>query len=239
MHFHLPRRHRRRLLLPPGLLALAGLLLLGCLALRPWQERLTRRSVLQLTMPVPPRPANSRPVGNPAIRWYLPTVAEATVMRPWHTAYFTGRTNNDVSEQRRIAAMTHAILIDSLNSNGIRVRFAQKARYEQLVFLLNLMEKEGFRKYWIDFYHSPITFYALTDAYKPITEFNSRILCGGVITFPPPPPPLKPFWVRFDDWITEFWSFHWLLPLERPEWRAPLVLLALLFLLSFRRLMWP
>ena len=51
MHFHLPRRHRRRLLLPPGLLALAGLLLLGCLALRPWQERLGRKVVMQLTMP--------------------------------------------------------------------------------------------------------------------------------------------------------------------------------------------
>ena len=51
MHFYLPRRHRRRLLLPPGWVALAGLLLLGCLALRPWQERLKRQVVLELTMP--------------------------------------------------------------------------------------------------------------------------------------------------------------------------------------------
>ena len=36
MHFYLPRRHRRQLLFPPGLLALAGLLWLGCVALGPW-----------------------------------------------------------------------------------------------------------------------------------------------------------------------------------------------------------
>ena len=51
MHFYLPRRHRRRLLLPPGLVALAGLLLLGCLALRPWQERLSKKVAFELTMP--------------------------------------------------------------------------------------------------------------------------------------------------------------------------------------------
>ena len=37
MHFYLPRRHGRQLLFPPGLLALAGLLWLGCVALGPWQ----------------------------------------------------------------------------------------------------------------------------------------------------------------------------------------------------------
>ena len=59
MPFHLPRRHRRhrrRLLLPPGLVALAGLLLLCCLALRPWQEWLTRRNVIELNML--PRPVS-------------------------------------------------------------------------------------------------------------------------------------------------------------------------------------
>lgn len=51
MHFYLPRRHRRYLLFPPGLLALAGLLWLGCVALGPWQEALKLKSVMQLTMP--------------------------------------------------------------------------------------------------------------------------------------------------------------------------------------------
>ena len=37
MHLYLPRRHRRQLLFPPGLLTLAGLLWLGCVALGPWQ----------------------------------------------------------------------------------------------------------------------------------------------------------------------------------------------------------
>ena len=35
MHLYLPRRHRRQLLFPPGLLTLAGLLWLGCVALGP------------------------------------------------------------------------------------------------------------------------------------------------------------------------------------------------------------
>ena len=35
--FYLPRRHRRKLLFPPGLLAMAGLLWLGRVAVGTWQ----------------------------------------------------------------------------------------------------------------------------------------------------------------------------------------------------------
>ena len=37
MPFYLPRRYRRKLLFPPSLLALAGLLWLGCVAVGTWQ----------------------------------------------------------------------------------------------------------------------------------------------------------------------------------------------------------
>ena len=49
MHFYLPRRHCRRLLFPPGLLALAGLLWLGCVYITQ-NVRLKPFPVLQLTM---------------------------------------------------------------------------------------------------------------------------------------------------------------------------------------------
>ncbi|MGI4736024.1 MAG: hypothetical protein ACRYG7_12685 [Janthinobacterium lividum] len=47
----LPRRHYRRLLLPPGWVALGFLLLLGCLALLSHRQQLRLENVLQLTMP--------------------------------------------------------------------------------------------------------------------------------------------------------------------------------------------
>jgi hypothetical protein len=57
------RHHRRRLLLPPGMLALAGLLWLGAVMLQGWGPRLHRQNVMQLTLP--PRPT-------PDIIWQMP-----------------------------------------------------------------------------------------------------------------------------------------------------------------------
>lgn len=53
------------------------------------------------------------------------------------------------------------------------------------------------------------------------------------------------FGIRFDNWVTEFWQLQWFrqlwqakqAQLRQPEWRFPLALLALLFLLNFRRLL--
>lgn len=62
MHFYLPRRHRRPLLFPPGLLALAELLWLGCVALGRWEPALRLHNVVQLTSQCFRRLLNPKPV---------------------------------------------------------------------------------------------------------------------------------------------------------------------------------
>ena len=50
IHLPYPRRTRRRLLLPPGLLALAWLLWLGCVAV-PQLRGMKRQTVMQISIP--------------------------------------------------------------------------------------------------------------------------------------------------------------------------------------------
>ncbi len=235
MHFHLPRRHRRPLLFPPGLLALAGLLWLGCLVLSRWQKSLKPRYALQLTMPVL-RPVDYLP-DTPTVRWYLPTVAEAQVMRPWQDAFFTGVHTTDAIEQRRVATLAQAIATDTLQANGIRVRFAQKSHYEQFIFLLNLMKKEGLRKYWVDFYHSPTTFYVLTDAYAPASASDIiPIVCTYSLYRAPLVPAPVSLWTQIKTWTADLWTFNRLHPFLQPEWRVSVWVLGVILTLNGWRL---
>ncbi|WP_125932444.1 hypothetical protein [Hymenobacter glacialis] len=233
MHFHLPRRHRRALLFPPGLLALAGLLWLGCGAVGLWQEQLKPRYVVQLTAPT------IKQSNSPELGYYIIPPAEAQKLRPWREAYFSGNPKSDLQTQECITTAIRAIKADTAQDGGVRVRFAREARYEQFVFLLNLMNKEGFKQYWIDFYHFPVTFYALTYAYNPLTDLDaclSGIDVKYVVELPPPP---LPFWVQFDNWVTDFWQLEGLRFLQsfwQPEWRASLCVLALITMLSSWRI---
>ncbi|GAA3966509.1 hypothetical protein [Hymenobacter antarcticus] len=235
MHFYLPRRHRRRLLFPPGLLALAGLLWLGCWAMRPWQEQLKGRNVIQLTMPVTPRG------DQPSLRYEVPNPAKVCKTCSWHDARFTGNRAADRRAQIQITQYVHDIKADTMHAGGMRVQLAPTARYESFVFLLNLMLEKNIKKYWVDFTRSPTVFYAITDAYKPIPpELSGCFLCNDVINYQPPLPVPVSLWVRFDNQVTEFWQLHWVRPLlqafQQPEWRASLWLLAAIAALSSWRL---
>ncbi len=53
----------------------------------------------------------------------------------------------------------------------------------------------------------------------------------------PTPTPGLPLLYRFNKAVIAFWTLQWLAPLKQPEWRVPLALLALLFLLNVRRLL--
>lgn len=236
MPFYFPRRHRRLLLLPPGLLALAGLLLLGCLALRPWQERLKRRSVVQLTMPIRPQPDDSKLT----INNFLPNPDTLRKHYSWHNAHLTGNIQQDGWKQQQIISVLHRIAEDTLHGGILSVQLGPKARYSNMIFLLNLMLRENVKYYWLDITRHPTTFYALHKAdnpTKPIPVFS----CGTndrLIRLPIPKQ--SNLGVHFDNWVTDFWQFRWLeqllLPLQQPGWRGPLALLALLFLLNGRRL---
>ena len=153
MPFHLLRRHRRPLLLPPGVLALAGLLLVGCLALRPWQAQLTRPTTLQLTMPV--RHGNSI-VSN------VFEPEKLTRFREWHDTYLNGSRDGDTRRARGIVRQAARMQAAPLRDQRLRVQLGPHATYSELVFLLNTMNRFNIKKYVLDINHGPTIFYAFT-----------------------------------------------------------------------------
>lgn len=241
MHFQLPRRYHSRLLLPPGLLALAGLLLVGCLALRPWQKQLKRRSVLQLTMPIRHRPDHNKLT----IYNFVPDPDTLLKHYSWRKAHLTGNPRQNDWEQQRVISTLHKIVADTSHSGILSVQLGPKTRYSNMVFLLDLMLRENVKCYWLDITRHPTTFYALQQAYNP-HQLILAFSCGTndhLIRLQNPKQPTLS--VRFDEWVTDFWQLQWLKQLwqpewsqllKQPEWRVPLALLALLFLQNIRRL---
>ena len=153
MPFHFLRRHRRSLLLPPGLLALAGLLLVGCLALRPWQEQLKRPTVIELSMPV--RHGRS----------FLTTVfepAKLTRFQSWHDTYLNGSPSGDARRTLGIIRQVAAMQAMPLRDQRLRVQLGPHATYAELVFLLNTMSRFNIKKYVLDINHGSTIFYAFT-----------------------------------------------------------------------------
>lgn len=234
MHFFLPRRHRRKLLFPPGLLALAGLLWLGCIALGAHPEQLKQRRVMQLTM-VPLNLSRSYYRGYESL-WttILSSPAKIAAFRPWRDIRFIGNLQTDKLEQAHMAGAVLAILSDTLHDGGVRVRFASASRYENLVFALDLMNRASITKYWLDIQHGPATLYTITNAYAP----SDSLECEGVgplniIIENTPPIPLR---TQVYEWIASFWQFTWLKPLAQPEWRPSMYLFAVIALLSSWRM---
>ena len=168
-----PRRHRRRLLLPPGWVALAGGVLVSCLGLLASPTALQVKTVLQLTMPSL-HPDDEWDFRTPS---QLLSSYQLNRFRPWHNSYFSSDSAANRREQRRLAAATRRMVADTWHSGGIRVHFTPRARYEQLVFALNLMNRENVKKYWVDYRKGNTTFYAITIApgdYDPILQHRRR-----------------------------------------------------------------
>ena len=233
MHFYLPRRHRRPLLLPPGLLALAGLLLLGCLALRPWQEQAKTHGVIELTMPI----YEARP-SFPIIKYLLPNPDTLCRQCIWHDANLTGNRMGDSLQHLRIAGYVRAMTTYSVNDGGLRVRLSAAAHYRSMVYLLDLMNRTNIRYFWFDIRHKPMTFYAIRTVPNPVMEYG---LYDDIQHIPIAP---LPFWARFNNAINALWQPEWLeqwwlmkqRELRQPEWYTSLAMLALVLLLNGQRL---
>lgn len=228
----LPRRHRRKLLFPPGLLALAGLLWLGVVAIGPWQEKLTKRSVLQLTMP--PKPvsdtiyqSNSYPITRTIPFLY----SQLFNLYTWQDIELNGNAAHDSTAVRAIAQGIEKLRNDTLPNGGVRVRIRPSARYKELVRLLDLMNECSQEKYLVDIHHGPTTLYALVDSYtpQPSEPKHAYFICGTNAYLLPliPPQPQQSV------------SDKWLQLLRQPEWRASVCLLAAIMALGSWRMVWP
>jgi hypothetical protein len=210
MHLYIPRRHRRKLLFPPGLLALAGLLWLGSVALNMWQDKLKLRSVLQLTMPVLHT--------TPETDEYALSPDKFTAFNTWHDTYFSGLQSGDSLRAIGIirkAAQMHA---DPLRDQRLRVRIGPNATYTELVFLLNTMLKCGIQRYALDIKHRPTTFYAFTTNPYPRKKepVSAALICGGTggcIVMSRVQPTTFSYWSA--SYLDRF--VHWLATLFNPD----------------------
>ena len=232
MHFHLPRRHRRHLLFPPGLLALAGLLWLGCGAMRPWQEHLTPRYYVSLS--TPPIPVSDTIL--PAMRIFSGYLTKPFLysqlysLYTWQDVVFNGDAAHDSSALSLISQSIQRMRVDTIPNGGIRIRVSPPSKYKELIRLLDLMTSVDQKKYLIDFYHGPLTVYVLVDSYTPpsdasatATPISPGFLCGTNLATPQ---------VQQHDLGISTRNILF----QQPEWQASLWLLAAIAAISSWRL---
>lgn len=160
-----PRRSHRRLLLPPGWVALGFLLQLGCVALGTHWRQLQVMNVVQVTMPaLHPASGEYYPC---QIRFTLQYARQQVRQIPyWQTLVFTGRsTDSLVARQVRPAVIS---LKNSLQQRrGLAIRLAPATRYKHLVFVLDLLAQQDIKKYYFDNHQVPFVVYALSNRFLP------------------------------------------------------------------------
>jgi hypothetical protein len=221
-----PRRVRRRLLLPPGWVALGFLLLLCCQAIQPWEQQLRQISVLQLTMPkLKPTSTDIEEYGKEYQIAYKP-LAELNKVRPWHDAEFKGEELRDFFSAAATESAVRKIIADTSHVGGVRVRFLPGATYANLVKVLDILTYTNQKKYWLDIRHQPITFYAITTEQekRKAKQLSAQLGCCTCGPYLP-------------QQLTEpLWKIQSKKLLQRP-WRMLIPLLALLIGLSCHQLL--
>ncbi len=224
-----PRRVRRRLLLPPGWVALGFVLLLGCQALRPWERQVRLWNVLQVTMLKRKlEPSDLKAFGK---EYRLPykSAIELNRARPWHTIEFSGNALADSLSAVTTETAIRTILTDIDCAGGVRVRFLPGATYANLVKVLNIMSYTGQKRYWLDIRHKPTTLYAITNKSRAAGS-DGCLLCGDVLISPP-----APVVHTFQQLLAEFWQRVEIL--GEHVWRQPLLLLLVISSLGLWRLL--
>lgn len=172
----LPRRFRRRLLLPPGWVALGSLLLLGCLLLRAQERRLRPANIVQLNLPryhpTVQQLAFYR-LGSDGRAEYSPFTdtggAQATAhlaqLRPWRSFALRGQPTADSLQLLAAETAVQTIQADTSHAGGIRVRLSAGVTYRKLIALLDMVNRRQVSRYWLDTRRRPTTLYIITPKY--------------------------------------------------------------------------
>lgn len=183
---HVPRRHSRRLLLPPGWVALGFLLLLGCQALLAHRRQLRQYGVMQLTMPpVTLDTAMARLMGKDYDIPYM-SLSELDTVRAWHNVEYRGRLLTDADNRLHIAVALQAIKDDTARAGGVRIRLHEHATYTNFIEALDMMNIYNQKKYFLDVRHQTITLYAITSKSKSGNSSQLNIPpCGGMSYYVP------------------------------------------------------
>ena len=218
IHLPYPRRNRRRLLLPPGLLALAWLLWLGCVAV-PQLRGMKRQSVMQITMP-PLSQSGNLPWGHP----YDASAQELEHFRPWQNFKLTGNLWLDYFDLRSLLQTYRQLHNFPNEENGIRVILGPQATYGHLVQLNDWANQYDFKRYWLDIRHKPTTFYLYTVKHST----GSINFWNDVVNIDAPPPVRPTSKARILNWLSLISAPVTYLPLLAPDWRNSLLLLLLI-----------
>ncbi|RYE89831.1 MAG: hypothetical protein EOO37_04270 [Cytophagaceae bacterium] len=159
---YLPRRHYRRLLLPPGWVALGFLLLLGCQALVSQLIRRQIECITQLTMPILEKVAKEK-YSDLSPYCFCKPLADIKTTTRWQNAQLIGNSLRFPVNKTALEAAVQATQADAGHARGVRVFFRPTATYGSLVSLLDMMNRLNQRKYWLDIEHRPVTFYIVND----------------------------------------------------------------------------
>jgi len=176
-----PRRHSRRLLLPPGWVALGFLLLLGCQVLLAHRRQVRQERVIRLLTPMWKQDTTGLSAHR---RDKLPFLdfsyaghrskAELDTAIHWCNFSLTGVRSADSTTAQRIFATIKTMQVDTLHARGIRVRFHRNAAYANLVQILDMMNEANQKVFWFDIQQRPAVFYILTRKHSPYAERRQR-----------------------------------------------------------------
>ena len=167
---HLPRRHCQPLLFPPGLLALAWLLWLGCAALPRMRRMEKQQVVMQLAVPsralwrneTVPLPLKDALVFSETSMSPL----ELAAFRPWMNVSFTGNLWSDYFSYQQVSIAALDLKKHSYRDSGVRVFFAAPANYRSFIYTLDKFNTTNpLAKpvhYWLDIRHQSTAIYAIT-----------------------------------------------------------------------------
>ncbi|MDU0371409.1 hypothetical protein ACFPAF_13455 [Hymenobacter endophyticus] len=161
---YLPRRHRRHLLFPPGLLALAGLLWLGCVAV-PRMQGTTIHSVIECAV---------------ITEYDTSTAIAQDFSEKWCTAESKLFSTNRFSNSKSIVLTGYKLsdffalqtIYSTINhmyskpniSQKLQISFTLNARYENLIRVIDWCNTHNLNKHWISLRHTPTTLYVISES---------------------------------------------------------------------------
>lgn len=234
--FQILRRFRRPLLFPPGLLALAWLLCLGCVAL-PRMPGLQPQYVLSTTFPTYNQcnlPPSEFEIDHQTPPWCL---SKQELFRQWQTIEVSGAKWSDYFNYQLANIVVQGYKAVPDQDAGLRIRLSTNATHGQVVGLLSWVHSTNHKKYWLDIQHTPATLYVITERPllrpKPIAAVPLGLLDNDEVYIPSTPSVANTdVWSKLNELFVSVLSS----PLLSPDWRNPLLLLLLLGLLSAWRL---
>lgn len=168
------RRHSRRLLLPPGWVALGFLLLLGCQALLTHERQFRLTNIMYMTLPPLKQDTTWSKGGGKDYRMPYLSLSELDTIRYWYTIDYSGAELTDFTNDSLIKSAVRVMNADTNYVRGVRIRFHQHATYANLIEALDVMSICNQRWYFLDVRYSCATLYAVM--LRPLPLDSSEVI---------------------------------------------------------------